>query len=88
MRAILFPTDFSEIANNAFLYALHIGKSIDAKIFVLYSYLEPVLSATHGGQPELLGEVYQTIELNQFEVYKKKIEKLREIAICRTCLFI
>ena len=80
MRAILFPTDFSEIANNAFLYALHIAKSIDAKIYVLYTYLEPVLSATHGGQPELLGEVYQTIELNQFEVYKKKTQNLREIA--------
>jgi len=80
MRAILFPTDFSDIANNAFLYALHIAKSIDAKIYVLYTYLEPVLSATHGGQPELLGEVYQTIELNQFEVYKKKTQKLRDIA--------
>ncbi|WP_156308267.1 universal stress protein [Sphingobacterium endophyticum] len=81
MRAILFPTDFSEIANNAFLYALHIAKSIDAKIYVLYTYLEPVLSATHGGQPELLGEVYQTIELNQFEIYKKKTQKLRDIAV-------
>jgi nucleotide-binding universal stress UspA family protein len=80
MRAILFPTDFSEIANNAFLYALHIAKSIDAKIYVLYTYLEPVLSATHGGQPELLGEVYQTIELNQFEVYKKKTQNLRNLA--------
>lgn len=80
MRAILFPTDFSDIANNAFLYALHIAKSIDAKIYVLYTYLEPVLSATHGGQPELLGEVYQTIELNQFEIYKKKTQALRAIA--------
>jgi len=81
MRTILFPTDFSEIANNAFLYALHIAKSIHAKIYILYTYLEPVLSATHGGQPELLGEVYQTIELNQFEIYKKKKENLKEIAV-------
>ncbi|GAA4138262.1 universal stress protein [Sphingobacterium kyonggiense] len=80
MRAILFPTDFSEIASNAFLYALNIAKSIDAKIYVLYTYLEPVLSATHAGQPELIGEVYQTIELNQFEIYKKKTQALRDIA--------
>ncbi|WP_099367685.1 universal stress protein [Sphingobacterium sp. 1.A.4] len=80
MRAILFPTDFSETATNAFLYALNIAKSIDAKIYVLYTYLEPVLSATHGGQPELLGEVYQTIELNQFEIYKKKTQVLHDMA--------
>lgn len=79
MRAILFPTDFSEIANNAFLYALHIAKSIDAKIYVLYTYIEPVLSATHGGQPELLGEVYQNIELSQFEHYKKKTQEMRDL---------
>lgn len=80
MRAILFPTDFSDIATNAFVYALHIAKSIDAKIYVLYTYVEPVLSATHAGHPELIGEVYQTIELNQFETYKKKTQGMREIA--------
>ncbi|MFZ4261253.1 universal stress protein [Sphingobacterium sp. HJSM2_6] len=80
MRTILFPTDFSEIANNAFVYALNIAKSIDAKIYVLYSFLEPVLSATHAGQPELLGEVYQSIELDQFEVFRKKSQRLHEIA--------
>lgn len=79
MRAILFPTDFSDIAANAFVYALHIAKSIDAKVYVLYTYLEPVLSATHGGQPEMLGQVYQSIELNQFERYKKKSQELRDI---------
>src|SRR5690606_2722448 len=78
MRAILFPTDFSDIAANAFVYALHIAKSIDAKVYVLYTYLEPVLSATHGGQPEMLGQVYQSIELNQFERYKKKSQELRD----------
>lgn len=81
MRAILFPTDFSDIAANAFVYALHIAQSIDAKIFVLYTYLEPVLSATHGGQPELLGDTYQSIELSQFERYKTKSQELKAIAI-------
>ena len=80
MRALLFPTDFSDIATNSFVYALHIAKSIDAKIYVLYTYVEPVLSATHAGQPELIGEVYQSIELNQFETYKKKTQGMRKIA--------
>ncbi|MGO1521259.1 MAG: universal stress protein [Sphingobacterium sp.] len=80
MRAILFPTDFSDIAANAFVYALHIARSIDAKVYVLYTYLEPVLSATHGGQPEMLGQVYQNIELSQFERYKKKSQELRDVA--------
>lgn len=80
MRAILFPTDFSDIAANAFVYALHIARSVEAKIYVLYTYIEPVLSATHGGQPDMLGEAYQQIELGQFERYKNKTEDLRAIA--------
>jgi len=32
MATILFPTDFSKTANNAFLYALNLAKAIDADI--------------------------------------------------------
>lgn len=35
MTKILFPTDFSETANNAFLYALHLAKKMNAKIKII-----------------------------------------------------
>ncbi|MGH2623304.1 MAG: universal stress protein [Sphingobacterium sp.] len=79
MRAILFPTDFSDTATNAFLYAIHIAKAIKAKVFIVYSYLDPVLSASPGGQPEILGNVLPTIAKNQQELFDKKTNLLREI---------
>lgn len=80
MKHILFPTDFSEAANNAYLYALHLANQLDVKLFVLYSYVTPVLSATHAGQPEMLADVYQQVELSKFDYFKKQAPALRDLA--------
>ena len=80
MKKILFPTDFSETANNAFVYALKFAKSINAEIYVLNTYEMPVISTTSAGQPELIQNVYNSIELNNFDNYKKQVPKLRNIA--------
>jgi len=80
MRKILFPTDFSEAANNAFLYALHVAKEMQADLFVLNAYMQPVLSSTHAGQPELIPEVYENYELHRFEGFKKHTAELRALA--------
>ena len=80
MKKILFPTDFSKTATNAFVYALHLAKSIDAEIFVLHSYEMPIISTTSAGQPELIQGVYESIELNNFERYKNEGPHLRAIA--------
>ncbi len=80
MKHILFPTDFSEAANNAFLYALHLANQLDTKLLVLYSYVTPILSATHAGQPEMLADVYQQVELSKFDYFKKQAPALRELA--------
>lgn len=80
MKNILFSTDFSDGANNAFLYALQLANQLDTKLYVLYSYISPVLSATHAGQPELLGQVYEQIELTKFDYYKKQIPQLHDLA--------
>lgn len=80
MKNILFPTDFSEVANNAFIYALQLANQIDTRLYVLYSYITPVLSSTHAGQPELLGEVYEQIELTKFDFYKKQLPALHKLA--------
>jgi len=80
MRKILFPTDFSNAADNAFVYALHMAKEMDASLYVLNTYMQPVLSATHAGQPELVPEVYENYELHQFENFKKHTTELHNMA--------
>ena len=80
MRKILFPTDFSETALNAFVYALNLAENIDAEIYVLHTYEMPVVSTTSAGQPELIQNVYNSIELNHFENYKNEVPKLRKMA--------
>lgn len=80
MRKILFPTDFSNAADNAFVYALHLAKEMDAALYVLNTYMQPVLSATHAGQPELVPEVYENYELHQFENFKKHTAELHKMA--------
>src|SRR5690606_17590195 len=80
MRKILFPTDFSDAANNAFLYALNLAKELGAELYVLNTYMQPVLSSSHAGQPEMLPEIYQTYELYQFETFKKYSIILNNIA--------
>jgi len=80
MKKILFPTDFSKTAENAFLYALNLAHGLNAEILVLNSYEIPVISATNAGQPELLQDVYNSIELNGFEYFKKQAPILRKIA--------
>ena len=80
MKKILFPTDFSETANNAFIYALNLAASINAEIYALHTYEMPVLSTTSSGQPELLQNVYNSIELNHFDLYKAEVPKLRKLA--------
>ena len=80
MKKILFPTDFSETAVNAFNYALHLAKSLDAEIFVLHSFERPVISSLHGGRPELIEDVYTNIELNEFDRFKEEVPKMRKAA--------
>jgi len=80
MRKILFPTDFSNAANNAFIYALHLAKEMEAGLYVLNTYMQPVLSATHAGQPELVPEVYENYELQQFENFKRHTAELHNMA--------
>lgn len=80
MRKILFPTDFSQTADNAFIYALKLADSIQAHLIVLHTYEMPVISSTSAGQPELIQEVYTSIEMTHFQNYKDKAPELRKIA--------
>ena len=79
MKRILFPTDFSETANNAFVYALEMAKHLGAEFIVLHVYDSPNL--TYEGCPSSIAAIYETIELKNFENFKDQIPYLRKIAV-------
>ncbi len=78
MKKILFPTDFSETANNALLYALSLAKKQDATIYVLHVYELPIING--GISAGLVQSVYDTVKFGQFENFKDNIPQLRKIA--------
>ena len=80
MKKILFPTDFSENANNAFVYALKWAEKYEAEIITLHVYELPVLDMSFVDIPLYQAEVYQSIEMGSFENFKDQIPILRNIA--------
>ena len=78
MKKILFPTDFSETANNAFIYALNLAENQNAELYVLHAFQYPMISG--GVDAVILQDVYDTIELNNFENLKESIPGLRKLA--------
>lgn len=65
MKKILFPTDFSSTANNAFLYALHLAKVYDADIDVLHTTSKLKMDIAEA-------------ELKDFDHYIDYLETLRD----------
>jgi nucleotide-binding universal stress UspA family protein len=78
MKRILFPTDFSKTSHNAFVYALQLASALKAEVIILHVYELPHLHI--GGLPSTLKEVYDTIELENFENLKDEVPLLRKIA--------
>lgn len=80
MKKILFPTDFSQNANNAFVYALKWAEKYEAEIITLHVYELPILDMSYVDVPIYQAEVYQSIEMASFENFKDQIPILRNIA--------
>ncbi|CAM3975456.1 universal stress protein [Flavobacterium sinopsychrotolerans] len=78
MKKILFPTDFSEVSKNAFIYALKLAESINAEIVTMHVYQLP--QANYINVSEYLHEIYDVTELSNFENYKDEVPILRSIA--------
>ena len=78
MKCILFPTDFSEVANNAFVHALELAKTQEGELIVLHSFEMPVVDNQFF--PENYMVIYESLELSQFDMFKDEIPKLRAIA--------
>jgi nucleotide-binding universal stress UspA family protein len=77
MKKILFPTDFSSAAENAFLNALALAQKIDASVTLLHVYQLPELGRSLKTTTK---EVYEMMEMEELEAFKKSVNKLRELA--------
>jgi nucleotide-binding universal stress UspA family protein len=78
MKKILFPTDFSDVSKNAFIYALKLADAIDAEIITLHVY--ELDSPAYLDVSIYLREIYEYEELSDFENYKDEVPILRKIA--------
>lgn len=78
MKRILFPTDFSAIATNAFVHALAFAKILHGELIILHSY--PALPIDDQFFAENFKTVYDTVELTQFDMFREEVPKLHAIA--------
>lgn len=65
MKKILFPTDYSETANNAFKYALQLADYRNAELYVLHVYDPPIISG--GISPQLVENVLKKTSFEKLE---------------------
>jgi nucleotide-binding universal stress UspA family protein len=78
MKKILFPTDFSDVSKNAFIYALKLADALNAEIITLHVY--QLDSPVFLDASIYLQEIYEYEELSEFENYKDEVPVLRNIA--------
>jgi len=78
MKQILFPTDFSEAANTAFIYALQFADSFGAELVILHVYDLPIVETPP--LPESTKEIFDIVEMNQFESFKEQLPELHQLA--------
>src|SRR5690554_7801592 len=77
MIKILFPTDFSNAAENAFFYALQLTKKLNAKLVLAHVYELPDLGRTLHNTSK---EVHEIMEMETLETFRNSVETLREKA--------
>ena len=76
MKNILFPTDFSDNAQNAYNYALHLADKLQASIVTLHAYM-PVqvpVDMLHNTVAEL-GEMQELEELDNYREAAKEMHR-------------
>ena len=78
MKKILFPTDFSTVATNAFVHALEFAKIVQGELILLHTFQLPVYDNQFF--PENYAVIYNSLELAQFDMFKDELPKLRAIA--------
>ena len=83
MKKILFPTDFSDVTQKAFVYALDLANQLNASITTLHAYQKPDVGDFV--MPASLSEFYDGLDWNEFENYQQAIPALRKVATEHNC---
>ena len=78
MKKILFPTDFSDVATNAFVHALEFAKIVKGELVLLHTFELPIYDNQFF--PENYLDIFESLQLSQFDMFKEEIPKLRAIA--------
>lgn len=78
MKKILFPTDFSEMSNNAFVHALQLAKVVEGELVLLHTFQLPIVDSQFA--PDNFYMLYETFQLAEFDAFKEVVPKLRAIA--------
>ena len=78
MKKILFPTDFSEIANNAFIHALEFAKVVNGELVLLHTFELPFIDNQFA--PDNYYTIFDSLQLANIDAFKDEIPKLRELA--------
>lgn len=78
MKKILFPTDFSDTAKNAFIYALNIAQKNNAVIYVLHIYKSPIINSRIPA--EFISKYNLDTELKSFENFRDKSKAMHKFA--------
>jgi nucleotide-binding universal stress UspA family protein len=77
MKRILFPIDFSEAADNAFIHAIELANKANGELILLHSFEFPIIDNQYF--PENYQVIFDSIELSKFDKFKDEIAKLRTI---------
>ncbi|MGL2995186.1 universal stress protein [Flavobacterium sp. TSSA_36] len=78
MKKILFPTDFSDVATNAFVHALHLADVVQGELVLLHTFQLPVVDGQF--TPLNYYTIYESLQLAEFDVFKEQIPMLHAIA--------
>lgn len=82
MKKLLFPTDFSDVSKNAFIYALKLADAIKAEIIILHVYemdLPVFIDSSIFSQ-----DIYQYQSLKGFENFKEEMNQFQNISKTHT----
>lgn len=79
MKTILFPTDFSDNAKNAYVYALHLAEKIGANITTLH--VQEPTPVRVGHLPKTMKSISELQKEEEFEAYRKVAAIMHEEAV-------
>ncbi len=79
MKKILFPTDYSQAASQAYLYALGVAQHLSAEVEIFHAFQVPDIRGG-GNLPRTMEEAYKSIRAEQHKKFEAHVSDLKETA--------